>query len=377
MDRLPNLTLVLFCGALALAADPLHVSPRSASQAAGLNVAHPELPGNVFDFRTCEAVLDGNRDFGLFRVNLALPGLADGPAWFTNNGGVGYQWRYPEGVEVRFTAKPEIDRVVVSYTILNHTPAPLERVHLHTCVTTTEAPSFFPPLTPRGESTLPANSTDKDYTELLTRLWDADVSWHWARLGGVGCRRIGIERQDVARGLSRLWPNDVRRCIAHRHRQMHPFPSWNLQEPLHTGFIEPTHDASAQPFLHRLKAEMFNGNSQVHERIRLVLEHGPQSGGHCGRFRDHRHQHRRLGRERVDSKHRGSHPLGDGRPELRFVNDDELPRLRIAGGRGQSSRLDAPFNLLAFDGSPNEFACALPLTDQIEERHLGYSCKRP
>jgi hypothetical protein len=166
------LAFVSICFADVSAEEPLRVSPRSASQAAGLNVAHPELPGNVFDFRTCEAVLDGNRDFGLFRVNLALPGLAAGPAWFTNNGGFGYQWRYPEGVEVRFTAQPETDRVVLSYTILNHTATPLERVHLHTCVTTTEAPAFFPPLTPRGvASTLPVNSTDKDYTELLTRLF--------------------------------------------------------------------------------------------------------------------------------------------------------------------------------------------------------------
>jgi len=36
-----------------------------------LNVSHSDLPGNIFDFRTCEAVLDGNRDFGLFWVKLA------------------------------------------------------------------------------------------------------------------------------------------------------------------------------------------------------------------------------------------------------------------------------------------------------------------
>jgi hypothetical protein len=184
MNRLPNLALALLCFANASAEDSLHVSPRSASQAAGLNVAHPELPGNVFDFRTCEAVLDGDRDFGLFRVKLALPGSPHGQAWFTNSSSMGYQWRYPEGVEVHFTAKPESDHVAVVYTIFNHTSAPLERVHLHPCVTTTEAPAFFPPLTPRRMSTLPANSTDKDYTELLTRLlvWSGG---HALRLDGT------------------------------------------------------------------------------------------------------------------------------------------------------------------------------------------------
>jgi hypothetical protein len=44
----------------------LRISPRPKSDAAGLTVSHPDLPGNIFDFRTCEAVLDGNPDFGLF-----------------------------------------------------------------------------------------------------------------------------------------------------------------------------------------------------------------------------------------------------------------------------------------------------------------------
>ncbi len=171
LTQLVALAVVFLGQASISAAEPLRISPRPGSEAAGLNVSHPDLPGNVFDFRACEAVLDGNRDFGLFQVKLALPGATARPAWATNSGVHSYQWRYPEGVEVRFTAKPEHNQVAVTYTILNHTAMPMERVHLHTCVTTTEAPAFFPRLTPRTESQLPRNSTDKDYSELLTRLF--------------------------------------------------------------------------------------------------------------------------------------------------------------------------------------------------------------
>ncbi|MHB1305487.1 MAG: hypothetical protein ACYDC1_02625 [Limisphaerales bacterium] len=74
------LALALLCPVCGWTAVILNVSPRVGSEAAGLNVSHPALPGNVFDFRTCEAVLDGNRDFGLFRVNLAPPNVTSQPA---------------------------------------------------------------------------------------------------------------------------------------------------------------------------------------------------------------------------------------------------------------------------------------------------------
>jgi hypothetical protein len=149
----------------------LRVSPRLNSEAAGLNISHPDLPGNIFDFRTCETVLDGNRDFGLFLVKLTPPGTARGPTWSTNAGRFSYEWTYEEGITVRFEATPRAGYVAVAYTIINRTATPLERVHLHTCVTTTEAPAFFPPLTSRIASQLPAPTPDKDYTELLTRLF--------------------------------------------------------------------------------------------------------------------------------------------------------------------------------------------------------------
>ncbi len=173
-----NLRTQLACLALTLllpvscwAADTLRISPRSGSEAAGLNISHPGLPGNVFDFRTCETVLDGNRDFGLFRVKLAPPKATLQPAWSTNGGTCRYEWTYPEGITVRFEAIPRPEWVELTYTVVNHTAAPLEQVHLHTCVTTTEAPAFFPQLTIGRESQLPSDTRDQDYTELLTRLF--------------------------------------------------------------------------------------------------------------------------------------------------------------------------------------------------------------
>jgi hypothetical protein len=151
--------------------EPLHIGPRPGSEAAGLNISHPALPGNVFDFRTCEGVLDGNRDFGLFRVKLAMPGARGVAAWSTNHGSFRYEWTYPEGIVVRFQATADANRASLVYAIINRTVSPLKQVHLHTCVTTTEAPLFFPNLTPPSESHLSANSRDRDYTELFTRLF--------------------------------------------------------------------------------------------------------------------------------------------------------------------------------------------------------------
>ncbi len=44
----------------------LQVSIREGSHAGSLNVSEASLPGDLFDFRTLEGVLDGDQDFGLF-----------------------------------------------------------------------------------------------------------------------------------------------------------------------------------------------------------------------------------------------------------------------------------------------------------------------
>jgi hypothetical protein len=101
--------MALAAKAVALDAPELwRVFARPDSQAAGLNVSHPDLPGNTFDFRTCETMLDGNRDFGLFLVKLAPPGIAKGPAWSTNAGRLSYEWTYPPGITEHSRRQPDV-----------------------------------------------------------------------------------------------------------------------------------------------------------------------------------------------------------------------------------------------------------------------------
>jgi hypothetical protein len=100
-----------------------------------------------------------------------MPGAQEGSAWSTNDRSFQYEWAYPEGIVVRFRVTAERERAALVYTVINRTAAPLERVHLHTCITTTDAPLFFPRLTPRLDSQLPPDAKDQDYTELFTRLF--------------------------------------------------------------------------------------------------------------------------------------------------------------------------------------------------------------
>jgi hypothetical protein len=60
------LTFSLCCGSGA----SLEISIRPGTLAGGLNIRSPYCPGDVFDFRTCEGVVVGSKDFGLFQVKL-------------------------------------------------------------------------------------------------------------------------------------------------------------------------------------------------------------------------------------------------------------------------------------------------------------------
>jgi hypothetical protein len=72
----------------------LQVAPRPGSEAGGLNVSHPALPGNIFDLRTCEAVLGGQplrldrTEHGRRQVHLSLlpkGGTSIEWAWWVNS----------------------------------------------------------------------------------------------------------------------------------------------------------------------------------------------------------------------------------------------------------------------------------------------------
>ena len=56
--------------AITAAGASLQVSIRPGSEAGGLDVRSVHCPGDVFDFRTCEGVVVGSRDLGLFQVKL-------------------------------------------------------------------------------------------------------------------------------------------------------------------------------------------------------------------------------------------------------------------------------------------------------------------
>ena len=54
----------------------LKVNILSNSESGGLNIKSSTLTFDLFEFRSCEGILDGNRDFGLFEVKLGDPRAA-------------------------------------------------------------------------------------------------------------------------------------------------------------------------------------------------------------------------------------------------------------------------------------------------------------
>jgi hypothetical protein len=146
----------------------IEIAIRPGSEAGGLNVRSSHSPGDTFDFRTCEGVITGSRDLGLFQVRLPAA-FGDGNQSWRQDGPVwSYTWYYPPGLEVRVRVEPEGDTLKLGYTLRNTGTNALESVQLHTCIPTTEAPGFFPPRNPAGG---PA-----PWSELYQRLhvWSAD-----------------------------------------------------------------------------------------------------------------------------------------------------------------------------------------------------------
>lgn len=153
--RYTSVVLLLLAMQLAHAAAPgaLEISLRPDSKAGGLNIRSSRCPGDVFDFRTCEGVVSGSRDFGLFKVKLSAA-FADGnQSWKREEATWSYTWPYAAGVEVQVAVQPDGDNLKLSYTLKNTGPNALEAVQLHTCIPTTEAPSFFPPPTVQAGKT--------------------------------------------------------------------------------------------------------------------------------------------------------------------------------------------------------------------------------
>jgi hypothetical protein len=155
--------LLVVPGELLASAANLEIAIRPGSEAGGLNVRSPHCPGDVFDFRTCEGVLVGSKDFGLFQVKLPTT-LGDGnKSWRCDGKLWRYSWPYPQGVTVQVEVEPDGDSLKVNYTLRNTGSSALDAVQLHTCIPTTEAPGFFPPPTVRNGQT--------NWSELYQRLY--------------------------------------------------------------------------------------------------------------------------------------------------------------------------------------------------------------
>lgn len=177
----------------------LSIAIRPGSEAGALNVRSPLCPGDLFDFRTCEGVVTGSRDLGLFRVKLpAVPGSGD-RSWKVDGRRWHYTWPYEGGVTVRVEVVPGADSLALKYTLTNTGAVPLDAVQLHTCIPTTEAPGFFP--TPTGDGAqrkwaglyerlfvwsdghpLPFSETSLAASELhlsLCRKGGPETSWGW------------------------------------------------------------------------------------------------------------------------------------------------------------------------------------------------------
>ena len=152
------------------AAERLTVAPRPGSEAAGLSIRSSLFPGDDLDLRTCEGVLAGDHDFGLFQVKLAPVPDGQAPSWSVRGKTLSYAWTYPAGITVRFVGRVERDALALEYRMENHTTNALDRVQIHTCITTTQAPSFFP--APVNLRTKPlSGAAVTNFMELYDRLF--------------------------------------------------------------------------------------------------------------------------------------------------------------------------------------------------------------
>ncbi len=159
------------CSAFGALASHLEVSIRAGSEAGGLNLRSPDCPDEVFDFRTCEGVVVGSTDFGLFQVKLPATFGEGHKSWRRDANTWSYTWPYEQGITVHVEVEPDDNSLKLEYTLRNTSPNALDAVQLHTCIPTTEAPGFFPP--PR------VVNAQTNWTELYQRLHYWSKGWRF------------------------------------------------------------------------------------------------------------------------------------------------------------------------------------------------------
>jgi len=141
----------------------LDVTIRPKSEAGGLNIIWRHMPGDVFDFRTCEGVVYGNKDLGLFQVKMPTS-IGNGiRCWRKDGNNFSYMWPYKDNVDVHIVVEPKDDHLLLTYSVLNVGQRTIKDVQIHTCIPTTEAPNFYPQPFDKG--------TEKSWSELYDRLF--------------------------------------------------------------------------------------------------------------------------------------------------------------------------------------------------------------
>jgi len=117
------------------------------ANAGGLIVSNSALPGNIFSYLSCEAVLFGDpitTSTPLFELKVSTDPNAPGPHWNVTDDTFSYTWNYDEGIKLDFAATVADNGLKLRYTLTNTTKKTMKRVLLHNCVPTTDAPAFFP-----------------------------------------------------------------------------------------------------------------------------------------------------------------------------------------------------------------------------------------
>lgn len=180
-----------------------------------LFLSSERLPDERLRFVTCEAVLDGNVDFG---VNQVKP---KAEAWLREGTGAeetwSYTWTFEPGVVLRFSARPLEDGVELRYVIENRTKKPLERVLVHPCLQSVGAKSFHPGTDAQAADDAggrAARTGVRDYSELYARLF------LWERKKPFAFAESELAKHEphlgfLARGEKEIswgwWQNDARR----------------------------------------------------------------------------------------------------------------------------------------------------------------------
>lgn len=122
----------------------LEIAIRPDSEAGGLDVRSSHCPGDVFDFRTCEGVVVGSSDLGLFQVKLPSTFGSGQKSWRRDGGTWSYVWSYARGMAVEVAVTPGDDCLQLAYRLTNTSTNAFDAVQVHTCIPTTDAPGFFP-----------------------------------------------------------------------------------------------------------------------------------------------------------------------------------------------------------------------------------------